>query len=122
MSNLPTTIQDSIKERIKSIVGELIPEETYNAIVTATVKEFMQVDLPKLVKYELAAEYRKRISSELATPEWQQKYGACGPEASEAVKKIIIEAAPMILAGMMGFAAQQVIFQFQNQTQQYRGY
>ena len=72
MSNLPTTIQDSIKERIKSIVGELIPEETYNTIVTATVKEFMTVDLPKLVKDELTAEYKKLIAAEFQKPEWRE--------------------------------------------------
>jgi len=122
MSNLPTTIQDSIKERIKLIVGELIPEETYNSIVTATVNEFMTVDLPKLVKNELVAEYKRLIAAEFQKPEWQECWNNNSQVASESVKKIIIEAAPQILAGMMGFAAQQVVMQFQNQAQQYRVY
>ena len=122
MSNLPTTIQDSIKERIKSIVGELIPEETYNTIVAATVNEFMKVDLPKLVKDELAAEYKKLISAEFQKPEWRENWNNGGFAASDAIKNIIVEAAPQILAGMMGFAAQQVVMQFQNNMNQYKGY
>jgi len=119
---LPATIQDNVKERIKLIVGELIPEETYDKIVTATIHEFMQTDLPKLVKAELTEKYKVLISESLSGPEWQTGWEGNQQVASEAVKAILIASAPDILAGLIGFSAEQVVMNFRNQMQQYRPY
>lgn len=121
-NNLPTTIQDNIKERIKLIVGELIPEEVYNEIVTKTTEDFLKNDLPKMVKEELAGMYREKIKEEVYKPEWQTRYNQYGPMMSDKIKEIIVECAPMMLANMMGYAAQQVVMNYQQQTSQYRGY
>ena len=119
---LPATIQDNIKERIKLIVGELIPEETYNQLVTAAVDEFTKIDLPKLVKAELTEKYKTLIRESMSGPEWQIGWDGNRQTASEAVKKIIIASAPDILASMMGFVAEQTVMSLRNQVQGYRQY
>lgn len=109
-NDLPASIQDTIKERLKSIVGELIPDEAYNAIVQKAVHDFRTVDLPKLVKEELTAQYKIKIAEELNSPEWQAFWDCSGRgQASVAVKDMIIESAPLILANMIGAGAQQVM-------------
>jgi negative regulator of sigma E activity len=118
-TTLPTTFNDSVKERIKTIVGELIPEDVYNGIVSLAIQDFMKVDLPKLVKEELTIKYKELIKEEFTKPEWQTRWKDAGPLASDRVRNILIEAAPSILAGMMSFAANNVVNEYHNKMQQY---
>lgn len=122
MTTLPATFNDSVKERIRIIVGELIPEDVYNSIVADSVQNFMKVDLPKLVKDELTEKYKALIKEEFEQPKWQQRWSNAGSQASEKVREIIIEAGPSILAGMIGFAANNVVMDYHNRMQQYKGY
>lgn len=120
MTNI-MTFEDSVKERLKSIVADLIPEERWETIVRATVREFETKDLPALVKTELANKYKEIITAELAKPEWQGRWNMVGPEASEVVSKMLIDAAPLILASMIGGQAQQLVsnLQYSIQNQRY---
>lgn len=120
--NAVVTFEDSVKERLKSIVADLIPEERWDAIVRDTVRVFERDDLPRLIKAELTEQYKKAIATEFAKPEWQQTWSNGGPDASEAVKKLLIETAPMVLASMIGGAMQGVTQQLQYALQQNRGY
>ena len=65
MSNV-VTFEDSVKERLKSIVADLIPEERWDTIVRATVQEFEKKDLPVLVKAELTNKYKEIIAANTA--------------------------------------------------------
>lgn len=116
------SFEDSVKERLKGIVADLIPEERWDEIVHATVRSFETHDLPKLIKAELEAQYKKAIQAEFAKPEWQSKWNNGTQEASVAVQKLIMEAAPTILASMIGGAMQGITQQFQYALQQTRGY
>lgn len=116
------TFEDSVKLRIKSIVAELIPEERWEGIVRDTVQQFERVDLPGIIKAELSAHYQAAIKAEFAKPEWQAKFGLAGTEASEAVRKILIDAAPAVLASMIGAAMQNVQQQMAYALQNARGY
>lgn len=49
-------------------------------------------------------------------------YSAIGPEASKAVEKLLIETAPLMLAKILGAAAQSVLDQFKYSIQSNRGY
>ena len=114
------TFEDSVKERLKSIVADLIPEERWDDIVRATVQDFERNDLPKLVKAELSERYKKAIADEFGKPEWQAAWNSGGPAASEALKKMLIEAAPLVLAAMIGGSMQSVSQQLQYTLSQYR--
>lgn len=101
----PITFEDSIKLRLKSIVADLIPEERWDGIVKATVHDFERNDLPALVKRELTDQYKKLIAEEFKKPEWQAKFNNSNIECSLAMRQIIIDAAPQILASMMSGSA-----------------
>jgi len=119
MSDQIVKFEDKVKERMKEIVADLIPDDKWEAIVSATVLEFEKVDLPKLVKAELTEKYKLLIQNEFQKPEWQQKWSGNLPIASEMVQKLLIEAAPLILANMIGGISQQVIYDLQSRTRQY---
>lgn len=120
--NAVVTFEDSVKERLKSIVADLIPEERWDGIVRATVQDFERNDLPKLIKAELTEQYKKAIAAEFAKPEWQSTWSNGEYGASEALKKLLVEAAPMVLASMIGGAMQSVTQQLQYALQNNRGY
>lgn len=120
MSNNIQSFEDSVKAKLKGIVADLIPEERYEMIVRETVKQFERDDLPKLVKEELIAKYREAINVEFAKAEWQCRWYNGQQQASEAVQKLLIDAAPLILASMIGGAAQQVVFNLQSALQNNR--
>lgn len=122
MSNTLATFEEGVKRRLKDVCADLIPEERWDAIVHATVQEFERIDLPKLIKAELTEEYRKAIAEEFAKPGWQANWGCAGMEASDAVKRLLIEAAPAVLASMFGGAMQGLVQQFQYALSQSRGY
>jgi hypothetical protein len=114
------SFEDSVKARLKGIVAELIPESRWDELVKKAVVEFEQYDLPKLVKAELIERYKAAIQAEFAKPEWGVRWGAAGPEASEAVRNMLIEAAPAVLASMIGSAMQSVTEQLKYTLQNQR--
>ena len=121
MSEL-VTFENSVKERLKSIVADLIPEERWDEIVRSTVRDFEKTDLPRLIKAELTEQYKAAIAAEFTKPEWQTTWSNGAPDASEALKKLLVEAAPIVLASMIGGAMQSVTQNLQYALQQNRGY
>jgi hypothetical protein len=123
MSQAPMTFEDSVKERMKAIVAELIPEERWTAIVAATVREFEAKDLPTLIKNELLETYKAAIKAEFAKPIWAQRWTDSGAlAASEMVQNLITENAHAILGSMMGQATHAVVVQMQAEIARMRGY
>lgn len=116
------SFEDSVKERLKNIVADLIPEDRWDEIVHSTVRRFETVDLPKLITAELEAQYKQVIAKEFAKPEWRAKWNGAHQSASDAVKQLLIEAAPAVLAAMIGGSMQSVVQQLQYTLQQNRGY
>lgn len=116
------TFEDSVKERLKSIVADLIPEERWDGLVRTTVQDFEKSDLPKLIKTELTEKYKKAIAAEFAKPEWQATWNNGAPAASAALNKLLVEAAPMVLASMIGGSMQVVLQQLQYSIQQRSAY
>lgn len=111
------SFEDGVKARIKDIVAELIPEERWMALVTSAVQQFERDDLPKLVKTEMHARYKKAIEAEFSKPIWADKWGEAGIEASEAVKQIAIDSAPLILADLIGSSLQNAMSQLKYAVQ-----
>lgn len=116
------SFEDNVKRRMKDMVADLIPEERWATLVASTISDFEKIDLPKLIKEELAAKYRVAIANEFAKEEWQAKWSAAGQMASPAVQKLLVEAAPAVLASMLNGAAQSVIQQLQYALQNNRNY
>lgn len=122
MANDIQTFEDSVKARLKGIVAEMIPEERWDGIVRATVHDFETKDLPGLIKSELTVQYKKAIEQEFAKPEWQCQWVNGQQQASEKLNQLLIEAAPLVLASMLGGAAQQMLYDFQQRIQNLNRY
>ena len=118
--NAPLTFEDSVKIRLKGIVAELIPEDRFDAIVQHSVKEFETKTLPDLVKQELSEQYKAAIRSEFAKPEWQSQWNGVVYGASPALSKLLVDAAPVMLANMFSIASQQMLYDFQTKMQNLR--
>lgn len=118
MSNEVATlgsIQEKVQERIKAAFVDLIPEEMWRDMVNREIHEFTQKRLPNLVREEAEKRVRTMMGEELAKPEWTSTFwGPNGPHASEMVKKIIIEAAPDIVASAMGGMVQNIVLTMRN--------
>ena len=114
--------EDRVKEKLKGIVADLIPEDRWDALIQQTVQDFEKNDLPKLVKEELSKKYKEVINAEFNKPEWQAQWNGAGPEASEALKKLIVESAGMVLASMIGGAMENVLSQFRYALQNQQRY
>lgn len=116
------TFEDSVKEKLKSIVAELIPEERWDGIVKATVADFEKNDLPRMIKNILSEKYKKVIEEELSKTEWQSHWNNGQAEVSDNVKRLIIESAPLVLAGLFGNAMQDTLAYLRNQLTYNRTY
>lgn len=116
--NVPAQITDMVRERIKLMLGDMIPDETWKKIVQETTGAFIYKDLPELVRAELRAYFTEQLRAEFAKPEWQSKWVVgMHPQASELVRKIMTENAHEILASLMSTMAQNVVLQIQQQAQ-----
>lgn len=114
MSNEIVKFEDRVKERVKAIVADLIPEDKWQEIVDNSIVQFEKVDLPKLVNAELAEFYKAKIQEEFQKPRWQQRWNGNENLASEMVEKLIIEAAPQVMARIIGNTIQDVLYQLKN--------
>lgn len=111
----PVSFEDAVKQRLKSVVAELIPEERWDDIVRKTVEQFEKSDLPKIVRDELIIKYREMIKEEFSKPEWVGQWAQDTNElVSEKVRQLIIESAPLVFASMMQGAMHSVMQDFRN--------
>jgi len=119
MSKEMVSFEESVKMRIKDIVAELIPEDRWENIVKITIQDFERNDLPKLIKAELTERYKKMLVDELNKPEWNSNWENGTRCASDAVKTLIIQSAPLILSGLIGNMTQQIVNDFRNSIARY---
>ena len=109
------TLEQNVKARMKEIISGLIPEAMWDDLVRKHVAQFVQEELPNLVKQELREKYKELLKQEFSKPEWTSTQWANGRQlGSEMVKEVITESAASILASMIGGVAQQVIYDIQN--------
>lgn len=115
--NTPTTFEERVKQRIRDNFMDLIPDEQLQALVNTQIMHFNSVELPKMIKEEITAQYKAAIKAELEKPEYQKTWTDGGRWAcSEMVTKLITENASEMLASMMGGMVQQVVYTMQQQS------
>jgi hypothetical protein len=119
MAEVPMTIEQRVKEKIKTIIGEIIPEETWDKVAREATQSFLKEDLPKQVKAELAARYKTIIQEELNRPEWQPQWEGARAGTSEMVEEIIKKSAGDVLVSLFGGAVQQIVYNIQQGVQRY---
>lgn len=70
----PQALQDTLKERVKAIFGDLVPDHEWERMLTIQTNAFMREELPKLVREALTAESRKVISAWFASADWKHTW------------------------------------------------
>jgi len=112
--------RDVIKDKIKGQFASLIPEESWNELITVELNRFLKDDLPRLVNELAREEVKKILQTEMQKPEWQENWTTSGKTmASDAVEALIKRIAPDILTGMFGGLVQQMVdsIKYSNPTQ-----
>ena len=105
------SFEDSVKARVKSIIGELIPEEQWTDIVERQVSLFKREELPRLVMRELSAHYVAEIKEVLNSPEWKSNsWGRGGhPDPSPMVAGLIKKHSGDLLVSVFGGMVQSAL-------------
>lgn len=109
-----TTFEERVKQKLHDVVADLIPPERYDEIVRAAIRQYEVDDLPREVKRQLSEKYVAIIREELSKPEWMPVWQNGVTAAGQTIKAMLIEAAPLMLASMMGGISQDVLSQFRN--------
>lgn len=108
----PLKLVEQVRARVQGAFADLIPEATWNEMVTREVKSFMDVRLKDLVAQELQTFLKPRIQAFLASPEctaWSTDLNrqVCGP----LIEKMIVDHAPVILGRLLSDSIGQVVQQ-----------
>lgn len=107
-----SNVKQVVTDRIKAQFAELIPEDAWKAIIDQATTDFLKVDLPKMIKDELAAQLKERVKSALAS-QWD---GDTGKQiAGEVVATTIKEHGHLIVNAMIGSFVQQLADQLRFQ-------
>lgn len=94
------SLNDKVKEKIKAAFVDLIPEDQWNSLVDATSKEFMNVELPKIVREELDKKLREEVVGLLQGKDWLEKWNGSEYVASDMLGKIIRDSAPQMVEAL----------------------
>jgi hypothetical protein len=113
------TFEANVKAKLKESIADLIPQDKLDEMIKASIAEFTTKDLPALIKAELTTQYKAAFAEEFAKPEWRHKWNGVMPEASPALQQMLIDAAPLVLANMIGGAMQSVMGQMQSHLANY---
>lgn len=123
------SVQDTIKDRIKSEFANLIPDEMWQRMVESVVKDFTtdkhdsyrghaESPMKTMIRTEIEAIAKAKIKDELenlAAPDWD-RHGQM--VVSEALKKMIAENFATILGsvqqGMVEMIVQNTVAQIRN--------
>lgn len=115
MSDLPVAFADRVKAKINESITNLLPEEDVSALVDAQLQHFLREDLPEMVKEAIRADMAKRITEQLNSLAYQQKYVDGNFQASDLVKKIMVENANEVFVSMFSNMAQMLVSNMRNQ-------
>lgn len=116
------SVQERVREKITSDFINMIPPETWAAMVKKEMDQFCDVDFPALVKKELTTFFSGLIKEEMSKPEWQGQWKSHGMHASPIVLEIMKQAAPEIVAAMFGNFAQNLVLDIRSGSAQLRSY
>lgn len=109
------SFQDKVRERIQSTFADLIPKEQWDTLIAKGTRDFIDKELPSLIKAECANWFKARIAEELAKPEWITMWNGQGPMATDLVKALTKELAPDLISGMFSGLVANLVHNLRNQ-------
>lgn len=119
MSNLPQQFQDRVRDRMKEVIGDLIPDDAWKSMVDKTISDFIRDDLPKLVKAEMTAQMQTAIRKELDGSEWLTQWSGGNHLASPMMAEVLKQTAPEMVAALFGSIAQNAMLMVRNNMKGY---
>lgn len=102
-------VQDKVRERIQSAFMDLVPQELWQQMVEAELRDFTASRLKQLVREEAEKRARELLAEEFKKPEWASHWHATGLGPSEAVARILEAAAPQMVTALFGGIAQSIV-------------
>lgn len=102
-------LTDRVKERVKDIFAELIPEKMWDSLVKAEIEKFRKDILPNIVEQELRRVYTEKIQEELEKSEYVANWFSGNHQPGVEVKRMIKELAPDFVSAIFGSVIQQAI-------------
>ena len=108
----PETIADKVRERIQTSFADLIPEESWKAMVQKAIQDFTERRpgdyrnnhqpqpsiLQELIDKEIQRRFIEALKVELDKPEWRGLYTPTGEQASAMVKELTLKMIPEMQA------------------------
>lgn len=114
------TFEQKVKERLDSIILDLLPQERMEEMVKAAIVKFEKDTLPKVIEDIVRTRVNAVAQQALSGSDFfSQTWTVMGPEAGPVLQKYMIDAAPLMFAKMMSFAAAQALQDLKNQMQRY---
>lgn len=126
----PASLGDKLKDRIKNSIADLIPEDTWIAMMQKEIDSFFKETVVtkdrwgdhtsepgtfrKVFREVMTEVTRKHLVEFLNGPEFQPVWSNVGMLAGEGVKKMATEAAPAIVESLLSSALQQFVINLRN--------
>lgn len=114
MSNELATLTDRVRQKIKTDFVDIIPEALWGQMVDKVIADFVEKELPELVKTELRVALRKVIATQLGEPGfsgvWVQGRESTGPLMVEIIK----QCAPELISQLFGGIARDIVMRIRN--------
>jgi len=102
------SLQEKMQSHIREKFAEIVPEEVWKGLTDKVISEYVENQLPKMVKEEMAAMATAKIKAMLSSPEFEQTWDGFKGYQSEGMKKLLIEVAPEMFAQIFKNMAQQI--------------
>ena len=109
-------LTEKVRDRVKDIFAELIPEEAWQNLVETEIKNFREKILPSIINEELKKMYKAKIKEELFKSDYVQKYDPNGKLVpGEQIKRMLGELAPSFVTALFEGVADNVICRIRNE-------
>jgi len=110
------SIADTVKDRIKGMFADMIPDDVYETLVKTALQEFVSKELPGIVKEKAREHLIEIVKVELNKPEWYASvWNGSGQQlASDMIAKLLKEHSAEIVNGMMGHVVMMMVQSLRN--------
>ena len=103
-------LAERVRTQIKQSIIDIVPTEKWDKLIEKTISEFVEVELPGIIKTEARQRFLSFVREYLSSPDFNREYSSHGKiMAGKAVDEILKRSAPELLSAMMGGIVQSVV-------------
>jgi hypothetical protein len=99
----PASFQDKLKERVKEIFGEIVPDEAWEQMLKAETDKFIRDEMPNIVKRELHNETVRVVQAWMKSADWHTTMHSMNgiPKPREIFLAIVANEPSKLMGSMM---------------------